>query len=660
MRLAIIIISLLFSSFVFAQKDSTYTLKDVIVSGTRSGFAESGNRSVQVIYADEIMRLPATNLPEILELISSVDVRSRGPVNVQSDISTRGGSFEQTLVLLNGVPLTDPQTGHHMMNIPIAPSDIDRIEILSGAASRIFGPKAFSGAINIITKKAQETSGTISATGGENGLYDLAANASSRIKRHGINVSGGYTSSDGYITNTDAKNHYITAQWDATWKDFTCKVFGGLINKQFGAQNFYTASFPDQFEITQAKFTEAVANYTKGSWAVSGRFYIRQHDDQFQLFREGPGWYVRNHGMFIMDTDTAPSWYKGHNYHRTNVQGGDVNIAYSWKSHTFSLGTSYRSEKIQSNILGEPISPSIQVPGEPSYAKFLREASRDEMNFFVEDRWQKNNWTISGGLLLATSSNYDTQLFPGAEISYTVNKHIRMYSNLNMAVRYPTYTDLYYSLGGAKGSKDLNPEQSVSYELGTRYNNLYWSGQIAVFRREGKDLIDWIRMSGENVTKAANITEVNFSGVDLHAQLNSKELFGDDFIFSSMQFSYSWLTSDTASAGFESNYVLDYLRHKFTFLLVQPLSPTLSFSWGLNLQDRVGGYRKPGESIETQYPTFFTADVRLLHQGKNARFFVDINNLFNRQYVDFGNVQQPGRWIKAGMSFTLVKSKQKM
>ena len=147
----------------------------------------------------------------------------------------------------------------------------------------------------------------------------------------------------------------------------------------------------------------------------------------------------------------------------------------------------------------------------------------------------------------------------------------------------------------------------------------------------------------------------NFTGLEANIRLLGENLLGTASPFESVQLKYSWLTSDTASNGFESNYVLDYLRNKVTLVLIQKLSKQISLSWSVNWQDRNGGYFQPGASEETLYPSFFTADLRLMHRSPKSSVFIDISNLFNKSYVDLGNVEQPGRWLKAGVTFAIGK-----
>ena len=141
-----------------SEKQDTSSVKseyieEIEVHGLRSPDIYSReSRLVEVITRQKIGSLPAENINSLLKYISGVDVRQRGAEGIQTDISLRGGTFDQVMVLLNGINITDSQTGHHNFNLPVSLQQVERIEVLKGPASRIYGPNAFSGAINIVTK----------------------------------------------------------------------------------------------------------------------------------------------------------------------------------------------------------------------------------------------------------------------------------------------------------------------------------------------------------------------------------------------------------------------------------------------------------------------------------------------------------------------------
>lgn len=633
------------------QPDTTLELKAVRIQASRAGTsALEPGRSVQVIDAEAIRQAPVRTLDELLEFALGMDARVRGPLGMQTDLSQRGGTFEQTLVLLNGIPLTDPQTGHHTMNLPLTLDQVERVEVLPGGASRVFGPKAFSGAINIVTKVAANNALTASAVGGEHGLWETNLSGRATVARQRMAASLQRAGSDGYIPNSDFRALRSFAQLEGEQGKLSWQLFGGLNNKAFGGQNFYTSSFPDQFEETRTRFAGGALAFRSEHWHAWIKPYYRRNHDRFELFREGPGWYQREESYFILGTDTAPSWYTGHNYHRTDVWGSQFNLSRVLGTHTVSIGADYRDERVRSNVLGEPLGSSESVAGEPSFAQFTRGGERQEINAYLEDQWQSSRWSVTAGALLAHSSQFGTRLFPGVDLAFRATDQIRLFANANQSVRYPTYTDLYYNRGGAIGSKDLRPESCLQGEVGARLSEKFVSAQAAVFVRRADDLIDWIRNSGETVTRAANITAATFYGADVTVSLRARAWLGDELPFELVRVNYSYVNCDTASNQFESNYALDFLSHNLSVSLLQSLGKRFSINWIARFQDRRGGYLKPGSTTETSYPAIVTLDTRLRYRTKRLETFVDLSNLFNAQYVDFGNVPQPGRWMRVGVA----------
>ena len=184
----------------------SYELPDIVVAAGRTPVeAQQAARLVSIITRTEIERAPAQSLNDLLRFTSAVDVRQRGPLGAQADISIRGGTFDQTLILLNGINITDPQTGHNNLNLPVDIESIEKIEILQGPAAKSFGPNAFNGAINIITGNSKPDHIRVSGMAGQHSLNKESVNISNTIGpfKHFLSLSR--MSSEGYIHNT---NHY--------------------------------------------------------------------------------------------------------------------------------------------------------------------------------------------------------------------------------------------------------------------------------------------------------------------------------------------------------------------------------------------------------------------------------------------------------------------
>lgn len=641
----------------FAQE--SIELRELEVSATRASveFSEA-SRTVRVITRKEIETAPVNTLNELLEYATNVDVRQRGAQGVQADVSIRGSGFEQVLILLNGVKMTDPQTGHHNMNIPVELIDIERIEVLNGGAARIFGPGAFAGAINIITKNPDDSSIRISAEAGDFGYSQIGTRANVAAKKHNHALSILQRQGDGYIRNTDFELLNIFWQSELETENSNWFLNLGQNAKSFGSQNFYSARFPNQFESTQTQFIALGGDMRFEELTISPKAYYRKHTDRFELFRESEGYYRRipNDAGFTSNQGDTILWYTGHNYHLTDVYGAELNASYKWKLGTSSLGYDYRSEEVMSNVLGEPLDNMVEVAGEVSGAFYRNGANRQNHSVYFEHTYSKDKFFASAGVMYNYNTDFDEEFFPGVDVSYQVSDRVRPYASVNRSFRLPSYTDLYYNLGGAIGSIDLQPESSLNYEVGAKFNYDFGRGDVALFTRDGSNLIDWVRFSGSDITQAQNITEVQISGIEANFTWQLSQLFGENIPLKSVQTGYSYLFSDSLSNDFESLYALDFLQHKADVGLNFQFGENLQVNWFFSYQDRLGTY-VDSEGEEFGYQPVFLSDLKVSPQFGRLKLFLQVSNIFDQTYTDVGSVVQPGRWFRVGINydFSLMK-----
>jgi iron complex outermembrane receptor protein len=649
MRKGILSIVLLLSAGLTSAQD-TLTIDTLLLfdGRTRGTMSQSAGMITQIT-AKELKKAPVHSTEDYLDYLPWLDLRSRGGLGVQGDLSIRGGNYEQTLIMLDGVPMTDAQTGHHNLNLLLPPEMYCSMEISANGASRIYGPKAMAGAVNFTTQLPDKNRAFASVFGGENGFRRLAAGASGYHKGWGAGVSGQTLSHNGYITNTDMDQNSLFGQ--IYRKDKAGKIWmnAGIGNKRFGAQNFYSSRFPYQQEYTQTRLITVNWEYYWGKWQWVGNSYYRYNHDRFELYREGDGWYNRSGKRYVRGTDTTPVWYAGHNYHQSIARGGMNNISRKFGAHAVSMGLEYRSEFIRSNVLGEP-GDTMEVPFGSDGARFTRSAKRENWSVYLEDKFQWNNWVVSGGILFNNNSAFGNGFFPGIELAKNYSR-MRIFASANKAFRLPTYTDLYYNIGGAKGSKLLKPEEAISYELGAQIKQKEHHFRLAAFARDGKNLIDWVRFNGSNVDSAANLTQVFYYGADGYWKFSpQKPLFG---VLQNIMAGFFLMDADKTSDGFQSFYALDFIGRKFTLQGDWKLHKHINLNTLAYLQKRMGGYKPPGSTMETAYPYALAMDVRLMATIKKLNLFAEATNVFNRPMMDLGNVQLPGRWIKAGLTARL-------
>jgi iron complex outermembrane receptor protein len=615
-----------------------YDLDEIEVSAQRTPAMYSQvARIISVMESDEIEAAPAQNVQDLLEYIAGVDVRQRGSEGVQADISIRGGTFDQMLILLNGINISDPQTGHHNLNLPVSLQQIERIEILEGPAARVYGPNAFSGAVNIVTK--QPGSNSLSA-GFSYGSFDYSdvtvsgAVATGKIKH---NLSFNRKASDGYIKNTDFKTYTVFYSNRYENQNGIFSLQAGHSQKGFGANSFYTPAYPNQYEATKTFFSSARWE-SKSKYHFTPVVYYRRHQDRFELFRENPA-----------------SWYTTHNYHLTNVYGANLNSWIQWNWGKTALGIEFRSENILSNVLGEEMDRPEKVPGEE--AEFTKSKTRNTWSAFFEHAVYIENWTFTGGIMSnhISESNLGWTIFPGIEISNNLTENIKFFSSVNTSLRMPTFTDLYYDGPTNVGNPDLKPEKSVTFEGGFKLNRNFIQGHAVVFYREGKNIIDWVKNNSNDVWQPQNLTQINSLGTELLLRFLPQKKWGNPFP-EKVEISYFNNNLHKENQLLISNYVLDNLKHKMVIGINQNIAQKLTFDFKFIFQDREGSYTRfeNGDwAKEVAYKPFWLLDGKLAYNSRNLSLFVSASNIFNTQYYDIGNVVQPGRWIKTGILYKL-------
>jgi iron complex outermembrane receptor protein len=620
------------------------TLEQFVITADRTPVMfEQLKRSIQVISKREIEQMPVRNISELISYAMNTDVRSRGSFGMQADINIRGGSFDQTLILLNGMNISDPQTGHHNMDIPVDLASINRVEILKGPGARVFGPNAFNGVINIITNEKVADQVTVSVMGGQYSLYNLSASVIKNLGNTTHNLQISKSGSDGFTDNTDFKAMNLFYSGTAG-KMQKLEYQASYMNKAFGANSFYTPKYPDQYEETKTIF--ASARYKTSFKGFAPAIYFRRHYDEFRLFR-----------------NEAPSWYTTHNYHYTDVIGSNANIWTSTgKRGKLSVGYDVRHELIRSNKLGDTLADPIPVKGVEGKYYTLGKA-RTSAGLFIEESINMDKFSISAGLLASYLSALPGKvaLYPGIDAAYMVGKNFRVYGTANRTLRLPTFTDLYYNDPTSKGDPNLKPEEAVTIEAGLKFNRPGIIASAAVFKRYGKNMIDWVKLQNQDPWQAMNITEINVSGFETSIALNIEELSGHKSFLKTITVNYAFLKADKSSDEFMSRYALDILKHKAELLIYHQVWRNFSASWAFSYQDREGGYIKyvntVPETTETPYAPFVQMDLQLNYTKKHWMVFAEATNLLNNDYVDYGNVPQPGRWIRMGVRFnTLLKS----
>lgn len=657
-------------------------LEELVINTERPTPFQPLVRVVAVFQQRDIERAAVQNIQDLLRHIQGADLRSRGSEGVQADLNILGGTFDQTVVMINGVNFTDPQTGHHSLNIPVDISQIERVELLHGPGAWTQGTVAYSGAINIITKTPLKPSLQATLSGGQHGYFNGSINAgfstinhiatkdskikSSFLKRWSISgqAGGGYSSSDGYSPNTDFGILNIYSNVIAKNRSgHSIELQAGYQQKAFGANSFYSIAYPEQFEKTRLFLSSLKYLWENNRWQIGATLYQRRHHDRFELFRY-----------------ESPEWYSGHNYHLNDIAGASAKVAYRWgRAGSTILGADFRYEHIYSTILGDKMELAIDRDNELATGKqnelgihsigafsqkrvavsgekgiyFTHSKERQTPAFYLRHILQLEKWRFTAGLMMANTFNsgesidFGARLYAGFAVVYQITPYLEANSWINNSSRNPTFTDLYYKSPTQTGNTHLKPEEAVAAQLGLRFTNHKIRASLSGFYRYGYSIIDWTRESGSDQWSASNITNIALAGIDMNIV----------FIFThgpitQVGAGYSWLDVQKMSDGLHSLYATDFLRHKASFTLEHKVVSKLNGRWDLSYQKREGSYLGPNSS-EVPYKGFLLADLKIVWNGGKIKPFAQATNLFNTKYEFIGNLPMPGRWVKAGVVIAL-------
>ena len=622
-----------------------YELEEIEVTGTRVPLTQAESaKMVTVITRSDIQAAAVHTINDLLKYAVGVDVRQRGEFGVQTDISVRGGTFDQITLLLNGVNITDSQTGHHSAAFPVSMNDIERIEVLEGPAARVFGTSAFTGAINIVTRNDKRSHVSAHAMGGAYGLFEGGARVNYTKGPFSNQLSGSFNRSDGATDNSDFRTtrgyyqgNYASSEVDVRWQL-------GYIDQAFGANTFYSFKYPNQYEELR-RYMVSVQAETKGWLRFAPTVYWNRKHDNFQLVR-GTG--------------------TGENFHLNDVYGANLNAYFNSKLGKTAFGAEFRNEGILSTSLGKELDEDkyVDIPGEKG-KQFTHKDNRTNVSYYVEHNILLSQWTFSMGVManMNTGLDHKYRFYPGVDVSYRPGIHWKLFASWNKALRMPTYTDLYYTAENLKGYSGLKPEQTEAFNIGARYRNTFLDVSLSGFYNKGKNMIDWIRYTKEdNVFYSVNY-ELDNMGIELASVIDFHSLLNENHFLNKLHLSYAYIHQERHddTEFYISNYALAYLRHKFVARLDHRIWKNLSASWAFRWQHRMGNYEKligvnpdnPKEFLTTlePYPSFGLFDLKLTWQGKNYNVFAEANNILDRKYYDLGNIPQPGIWIRGGVSY---------
>lgn len=660
--------SLVISPFsVFAQSDSIGTskiidLEQVDVTGQKEPLAfEEIPRLVTVVSSKEIESAPSQSISDLLRYTGNIDVRQRGKNGIQSDLSIRGGTFDQSMVLFNGTNITDPQTGHFSLFLPSEIEIIKKIEILNGSASRIYGIHAFSGAINFITSPSGNNSLTFSSSAGSYNTFSNSLTLNMASRKFRTLLYAGNTKSDGDKPNTDFKRYNVFLQQVAILPSGNIDFQFGLAQRSFGANSYYTPRFPDQFEVNRMVFTSL--SYSTGNLIkIKPKIYWRRLYDRFELFREDASWYrIENDTAYSNDTANTfyiKRAYKQHNHHINDILGSDLNFEFKSQFGESNLGFHLRSENIYSTNIGYDRGIVFPVKNYPN-SSYNRTDNRFIFELAVNQIYKYSGIDISGGFILNwnTCNPDELNLLPGIDVGVDLFKYLSLVGSYNYTLGLPTFTDLTYEDPNNTGNNELVPYKQHSFEAGLKSD--LPTGMVAVnyFYNKGSDIIDWVWVDSLSKYKALNVPAIKSQGIEMSSFFDLTRLFDSNFPIQSIRINYSYIDMNKDIQGKITKY--SNIRNMLSAMIQTRIFKGCNFSTNLSFVDRIGNYftfdNITGSYISHSFKPYLLLDAKISYSFKSLTLYAECTNLTDKDYVDIGSVNQPGRWFMAGIKLELTQ-----
>jgi len=588
------ILLIIFAGFSLAFAEDKYKLDDIVIRPV--------NYSFESVSGSQIRKESVNSPIEVLDRVAGADLRNRGPFGIQSDLSLNGSTYEQVGILIDGINVNDPQTGHHNLDIPLTQYDLEKIEIDKTGVGSLYGNGSFAGSANFIVKKPVKKALNVDTLFGEHALFGQSFSLSLPQESFSTRVSFDHKIAKAARPNTDFEyktaSFYINKEFGQTDMD----ALFGYQKKDFGADSFYSNLFPEEEEHTETVFTKFshTSNFSLGK--LKDSLFFRKHRDKFILRRNNP---------------------TSVNYHTTYLSGIDSEFEVPAPLADFIFGVNLGEDQINSTNLGKH--SRFHQAGSFGVVPKLGGRFTSDLRFRT-DHYQQwgNEETYSAGL------GYDL-----------VKDKLKANWSFGHSFRIPTFTELYYSDAANKGNPQLRPESSDNFRLGLDYRESIFEFGLDGFLRKGSNLIDWTRTSTTDPWQATNLGRVDFWGIEFKSKLKTNLKF-KYAAFDKIYFSYNYMLADKNTGGFFSKYALDILKHRY---LLEIFSGFLGLEANFQMSYNKRYY---GE-------TYFVGNLYL---GKKIRCrdyifepFVKVDNFNNAKYTEISGVLQPGRWIQSGLKF---------
>lgn len=572
------------------QRDS------VIVTGTAAPVPlEEADRAVRAIDLTPLQRVLTQTPFELLRLDPSLDLRARAPNGVQTDLSIRGSTFGQTLVLLNGLRLNDAQTGHHNLNLPVPPEAIGRVEILRGSGSTLYGSDAVGGAVNFLTTRPEPggsgfKEARLRAGLGNFGVNQQAAAFTFALGDVSQQVAMTRDFSSGFMPNRDYRNLSLSSITHAKSRLGWSDIVLAHNDRPFGADRFY-GNFPS-WERTKGWFASWRQELGPRTQAAYG---FRRHTDLFVLFRDRPQVYTNRHA-----TES----------HQVVIRRSDP----LGRNAVLHYGGEGLHDAIDSNNLGN----HSRGRG-AGYATLDVRALR--------------RFSFSAGFRQEVYTEGESQFNPTVSAGVWLSPEWKLRAGASRAFRLPTYTDLYYSDPANVGNPNLRPERAWNYEGGVDWFRGRWHAEATVFHRRERDGIDYVRASPDERWQATNFSRLRFTGVETSLDVRVGSSQWIDLRYTGIR------GAREAVAGLASRYVFNFPEHNAAVAWQAAFANGWMARSRLSVLDRIG--RDP----------YVLWDAGVARRVRAWTPFLQLTNLTSSRYEEIQGVVMPGRGVVGGIEW---------
>ena len=579
----------------------TDSLQEVIITSTRIDLPfKENSRTIDIISSEDIKNSATTNVADLLQQVAGVDIRRRGTAGSQADVYIRGGSFDQTLLLIDGIKMDDAQTGHHTMNAALPIEVIERIEIIKGPAARVFGQNAFTGAINIVTKKQLKNSVSTNLETGSFGQLNGSVTLGSELENSSHIIHVGKLTSEGYRNNSDYNNSNYFIKSVFNKKAQAVEMIATFFDRKFGAENFYTTNPAwNEYEETQNSLIGFTTTFESKKLKIKPRVYWKRNQDMFLLKRNEPGFF--------------------RNLHITDKMGAEVNASYNSELGVTGFGVDLSKIYIRSNNLGN--------------------RNRFMTNVFLEHQFKllNNRLDITPGVAVTYFSDFKFHAFPGLDIGYRLTDNFKIYGNTGYTYRIPTYTDLFYSDPATVGNANLEPEEALSVEVGGKYITPKFTGSFAVFYRDANKLIDYVKENETDRFMATNLRVLYTKGFEVNTSYNFKV----NNLNQNFSLGYTFIEDEVGDLNINfSRYSINSLKHHVTSRLSTQLVKNMNFNIIYKHAERTAGL------------SYNVWDASIVIAVKQFEFTLTAANIFNEAYIETGFVPMPPSNVLFGLHYS--------